>query len=58
MEVVYLYNLVMRDRAGHFFSLLRCSEACEGTWDSIIAVIGDGAKGELAGVRKGSLLPL
>ena len=30
----------------------------EGTWDSIIAVIGDGAKSELAGVRRFSLLPL
>ena len=29
-----------------------------GAWDSIIAVIGDGAKSELAGVRKVSLLPL
>ena len=29
-----------------------------GTWDSIIAVIGDGAKSELAGVRKIFLLPL
>ena len=38
--------------------LKECSEAREGTWDSIIAVIGDGAKGELAGVRKFSLLPL
>ena len=41
-----------------FFYLLRSSEAREGTWDSIIAVIGDGAKTELAGVRKFSLLPL
>ena len=41
-----------------FFYFLRCSEAREGTWDSIIAVIGDGAKSELAGVRKFSLLPL
>ena len=41
-----------------FFYLLRCSEDREGTWDSIIAVIGDGAKSELAGVRKFSLLTL
>ena len=47
-----------RDRTGHFFYVLRCSEAREGTWDSIIAVIGDGTKSELAGVRKVSLLPL
>ena len=46
------------DRAGYFFYLIRCSEACEGTWDSIIAVIGDGANSELAGVRKFSILPL
>ena len=32
--------------------LKECSEAREGTWDSIIAVIGDGAKSELAGVRR------
>ena len=57
-EVVYSPSLVKGDRAGHFFNLLRCSEAREGTWDSIIAVIGDGAKSELAGVRKFSLLPL
>ena len=47
-----------KDRAAHFFYFLRCREAREGTGDSIIAVIGDGAKSELAGVRKGSLLPL
>ena len=47
-----------RDRAGNLFYFLRCSEAREETWDSIIAVIGDGAKSELAGVRKFSLLPL
>ena len=47
-----------RDREGYFFYLIRCSEAREETWDSIIAVIGDGAKSELAGVRKVSLLPL
>ena len=41
-----------------FFYFLRCREAREGIWDSIIAVIGDDAKSELAGVRKGSLLPL
>ena len=41
-----------------FFYFLRSSEAREGTWDSIIAVIGDGAKSELAGVRKFSILPL
>ena len=41
-----------------FFYFLRCREAREGTWDSIIAVIGDDAKSELAGVRKDSLLAL
>ena len=38
--------------------LLHVVRLAEGTWDSIIAVIGDGAKSELAGVRKFSLLPL
>ena len=38
--------------------LLNVVWLAEGTWDSIIAVIGDGAKSELAGVRKFSLLPL
>ena len=57
-EVVYSPSLVKRDRTEHFCYLLRCSEAREGTWDSIIAVIGDGTKSELAGVRKVSLLPL
>ena len=33
------------------------SEARGGTWDSIIAVIGDGAKSELAGVRENFLTP-
>ena len=38
--------------------LLNVVWLAEGTWDSIIAVIGDGAKSELAGVRRISLLPL
>ena len=38
--------------------LLHVVRLAEGTWDSIIAVIGDGAKSELAGVRKIFLLPL
>ena len=46
------------DREGHFFYLIRRHRGSRGAWDSIIAVIGDGAKSELAGVRKVSLLPL
>ena len=38
--------------------LLNVVWLAEGTWNSIIAVIGDGAKSELAGVRKIFLLPL
>ena len=41
-----------------FLSYKNAQRLAEGTWDSIIAVIGDGAKSELAGVRKFSLLPL
>ena len=38
--------------------LLHVVRLAEGTWDSIIAVIGDGAKSELAGVGRISILPL
>lgn len=38
--------------------LLHVVRLAEGTWDSIIAVIGDGTKSELAGIRRSSLLPL
>ena len=38
--------------------LLNVVWLAEGTWDSIIAVIGNGAKSELAGVGRISILPL
>ena len=38
--------------------LERMHRGSRGAWDSIIAVIGDDAKSELAGVRRFSLLPL
>ena len=41
-----------------FLPYKNAKRLAEGTWNSIIAVIGDGAKSELAGVRKIFLLPL
>ena len=38
--------------------LLNAVRLAEGTCDSIISVIGDGAKSELAGVGRISILPL
>ncbi len=46
------YGMKMNDVS---LNLVRLAERA---WDSIIAVIGDGAKSELAGVRRNSLLPL
>ena len=55
---LFIQSGVERQSRGLFLPYKKCKEAREGTWDSIIAVIGDGAKSELAGVRKFSLLPL
>ena len=41
-----------------FLPYKNAQRLARGTGDSIIVVIGDGAKSELAGVRKVSLLPL
>ena len=56
----YLFTKSGEERQSRtlFLPYKNAQRLARGTWDSIIAVIGDGTKSELAGVRKVSLLPL
>ena len=55
---LFIQSGVERQSRTLFLPYKNAQRLAPGTWDSIIAVIGDGTKSELAGVRKVSLLPL